>query len=309
MTSPSSFLSSPKYIFLYDKVMPILFMILLIAQSAFALEARWLGVAGVLIQDSDTTILIDPVLTKPSLSHWILNQPFSSNQEAVKDRLKKLGLKQVDGIFISHCHFDHASDVAYLSSHLKAPAYGGESLKKIVHQFDDKAPFVMVQDKSEVHIGKFKIKMFHRPHPAIIRPIDWHFLGGKIESFKGDFYDYREGEVWMFIIEHPEGITIFDQSSVFFHESMKYAGRVDNYFLGVSNPENKNTLVENNIKLISPKRVVAIHHDFFFLESETISQWILPTVNFSHLKSEIDRLSPQTTLIIPEKDQVIKLDP
>jgi L-ascorbate metabolism protein UlaG (beta-lactamase superfamily) len=285
----------------------LLFSLLL--QSAFALEAKWLGVAGILLTDQETTLLIDPVLTKPSLSHWLFNRPFSSNQAAAKEHLKKLGVQKVDGIFISHCHFDHASDAGFLSSHLKAPVHGGDSLKKIVHHHDPKAPFVMANDKSEFQIGKFKIKMFNRPHPAILRPMDWHFLGGKIENFSGNFYDYREGEVWIFIIEHPDGITIFDQSSVFFEESRKYAGRVDNYFLGISNPENKDTLVKNNVQLISPKRVIGIHHDFFFLESESLSRWLLPTVDLENLKSDIEKLSPQTTLIIPERDLSIKLGP
>jgi L-ascorbate metabolism protein UlaG (beta-lactamase superfamily) len=285
----------------------LLFSLLL--QSAFALEAKWLGVAGILLTDQETTLLIDPVLTKPNLSHWLFNRPFSSNQATAKERLKQLGVQKVDGIFISHCHFDHASDVGFLASHFKAPVHGGDSLKKIVHHHDPKAPFVMANDKSEFQIGKFKIKMFNRPHPAIIRPIDWHFLGGKIENFSGNFYDYREGEVWMFIIEHPEGITIFDQSSVFFEESQKYAGRVDNYFLGVSNPEDKDTLINNNVKRISPKRVIAIHHDFFFLESDYLSQWLLPTVDLEHLQQEIQKLTPAPTLIIPERDQLIRLDP
>ena len=289
--------------------MSTLLLFSLLLQSAFALEARWLGVAGILLTDRETTLLIDPVLTKPNLSHWLFNRPFISNQVAAKERLNKLGIRKVDGIFISHCHFDHASDAGFLASHFKAPVHGGDSFKKIVHHHDPKAPFVMAEDKSEFQIGKFKIKMFIRPHPAIIRPIDWHFLGGKIETFSGNFYDYREGEVWMFIIEHPEGLTIFDQSSVFFEESRKYAGRVDNYFLGVSNPEDKDTLVKNNVKLLAPKRVIGIHQDFFFLESDYLSQWLLPTVDLVHLQQEIQKLTPAPTLIIPERDQLIRLDP
>ena len=286
----------------------LILLLVLSTSNAFALEARWLGVAGVLLKDAETTLLIDPVLTKPDLSHWLFNRPFSSNQNSAKERLKALGIQSVQGIFISHCHFDHASDVGFLASHLRAPVHGGDSLKKIVHHFDPTSPFVSAQDKSEFQIGKFKIKMFRRPHPAIIRSIDWHFLGGVIENFTGNFYDYREGEVWMFIIEHPEGITIFDQSSVFFEESRQYAGRVDNYFLGISNPENKDTLVKNNVKLLSPKRVIGIHHDFFFLESDTMSRWLLPTVDLAHLEREVREHSPATKLIIPERDQLIKLD-
>ena len=287
----------------------LILLVLFSSLSAYALEARWLGVAGVLLKDEQTTLLIDPVFTRPSLSHWLLNAKFEANQEKVIKTLRDLDIKKVDGIFISHCHFDHASDAGFLASHFKAPVHGGDSLKKIVHHHEPKAPFVMAENKSEFQIGKFKIKMFIRPHPAIIRPIDWHFLGGKIEQFSGNFYDYREGEVWMFIIEHPEGLTIFDQSSVVFEESRKYAGRVDNYFLGVSNPEDKDTLIKNNVKLLAPKRVIGIHQDFFFLESDYLSQWLLPTVDLEHLQQEIQKLTPATTLIIPERDQLIRLDP
>ncbi len=287
----------------------ITILLLLNLKAAYALEAKWLGVAGVMLKDDQTTLLIDPVFTKPTISHWLFNAQFQANPEKAKAALLKNEISKVDGIFISHCHFDHASDVAFLSSHLKAPVYGGESLRKIVHHFDAKSPFNLMGDKSEVQIGQFKIKMFHRPHPAIIRSIDWHFLGGKISEFKGNFYDYREGEVWMFIIEHPEGITIFDQSSVFFEESRKYAGKVDNLFLGVANAENKQTHMENNIQILEPKRVISIHHEFFFLESERLSSWVLPTVDFNNIESGINRLNLKTRLIIPVKDEWIKLNP
>lgn len=289
--------------------MILTFFLPLLMHSAFALEARWLGVSGILLKDDETTIMIDPVITKPKLTHWLLNRPFSSNQDKVKEKLKAWGVSKVDGLFISHCHFDHASDVAFLSSHLKAPVHGGDSLKKIVNHTDPTSPFVPAKDGSEFQIGKFKVKMYRRSHPAIIRSIDWHFLGGVIENFSGKFYDYQEGEVWMFIIEHPDGISIFDQSSVFFEESRKYAGRVHNYFLGISNPKDKNTLVEENVKILSPKRVIGIHHDFFFLESESMEKWLLPTVDVAHLKAEIEKLNQNIELIIPENSNVIKLDP
>ena len=84
---------------------------------------------------------------------------------------------------------------------------------------------------------------------------------------------------------------------------------MDNYFLGVSNPEDKDTLIKNNVKLLAPKRVIGIHQDFFFLESDYLSQWLLPTVDLVHLQQEIQKLTPATTLIIPERDQLIRLDP
>jgi hypothetical protein len=41
----------------------------------------------------------------------------------------------------------------------------------------------------------------------------FQFLPGKISSFQGRFYDYREGETWSYRIEHPQARILIDQGS------------------------------------------------------------------------------------------------
>ena len=62
------------------------------------MRLRWLGTAGVELQSGDTTILIDPDLTR---------NPRATPQQP----LAPSDFMHVDAVFITHGHFDHTHDL------------------------------------------------------------------------------------------------------------------------------------------------------------------------------------------------------
>ena len=280
---------------------------LLSLNSYAALEGRWTGVAGVLVTDGETTILVDPVVTKPTLKHRMFNSVLEIDQEKVKEAIKIWNSPSVAAIFASHQHFDHASDIGAFAEQTNATVYGGESLHRIVKFQAPNVPFKFVKHEESLNIGKFKVTVFNRKHAAIIPALDYYFLPGKVpEDFKGNFYDFEEGEVMSFLLEHPEGNIIVDSGSRLYEPLAAYSGKILAYFMGISNNKSLDDVVAKQFGMIKPKYAIPIHFDFFFLKSETMEKWNIPGVKMDELSQIAKDKFPEMKFVIPELHQVIK---
>jgi L-ascorbate metabolism protein UlaG (beta-lactamase superfamily) len=82
------------------------------------LRLRWLGTAGFEISDDETTILLDPFVSRPGYIDVLLFQKLPIDTEAVDkyvlDPLGPNGLSKVKAVLVSHTHHDHAQDAPYI---------------------------------------------------------------------------------------------------------------------------------------------------------------------------------------------------
>ena len=285
-----------------------LWLILLWPTSAHALEGRWLGVAGILLSDGQTTLLFDPVITKPTFKHWFLNEPLEPNEEEVRARLKQWGVGQAQGLFISHTHFDHASDAGIVARLTGAIPHGGPSLKRVIHHQAPGVPFITIKHKDYVQVGKFTIHFIERRHAPIIQWANWDFLPGEIAgNFSGKFWDYRVGETWSFYVQHPAGNTLVDQGSRYVEDYRPWAGKVQTYFMGVANKKSIHSVMEENIGIMKPRLVIPVHFDFFFWQSETMEQWVMPGMELPELEAAMKTQHPGVKFLVPKAGVRIEL--
>ncbi len=112
------------------------------------LKIRWLGTAGFEISDDETTILIDPFVTRPTLEQSFLLQDLPVDTEAV-DRYvlepieRSGGLKKIKAILISHTHDDHVLDAPYVLSRFPKAAdrpliVGDRNLVDVLRKYREK---------------------------------------------------------------------------------------------------------------------------------------------------------------------------
>jgi L-ascorbate metabolism protein UlaG (beta-lactamase superfamily) len=268
---------------------------------AEGLEARWLGIGGVSITDGKDTLFFDPVATKPNLKHWFFGSAFKSNPDQAQKILRETQTKNLRAIFISHTHFDHAVDAPEIARATGATMYGGPSLEVVAKAYNPEAPrFKFIGNRDVVRVGDFKITAINREHAPVLRFLGWHFLPGPVRmEFDFGFYQYREGEVWCYFVEHPLGNILLDQGSQFFEENKGYSGKVKAYFLGVANKVSMQDLVENNIGKILPKKVIPIHFDFFFLQSETLEKLRMPQNQLEEIQEKVKAGFPDAKFEIP----------
>ena len=87
------------------------------AQSG--LRLRWLGAAGFEISDDQTSILVDPFVSRPTALQGLF--PLDIDTEAVDKyvidpMMRKGSFKNLKAILVSHTHIDHVQDVPYILS-------------------------------------------------------------------------------------------------------------------------------------------------------------------------------------------------
>ena len=70
----------------------------------------YLGTNGYLLEAPGSTILIDPYFSRIGLLPVALNSPIKSNIPRIRWGLARLP-RQIDGILVTHGHFDHLLDV------------------------------------------------------------------------------------------------------------------------------------------------------------------------------------------------------
>jgi len=77
------------------------------------LRIRWLGTFGYEISDAQTTILIDPFISRPKLTELL--KPIVIDTSAVQRYLlSTIDLDKLAAILVTHSHYDHLEDVPFI---------------------------------------------------------------------------------------------------------------------------------------------------------------------------------------------------
>src|SRR5690606_24858140 len=105
-----------------------------------------------------------------------------------------------------------------------------------------------------IQIGKFKITPFLRTHPSI-QLLNYNFLPGQVTSdFNFYFYDYKVGDNWFYLVEHPAGNILIDQGSESFLQKIQsHVQKVDVLIQGIANRKNDEMILEGHLKTFKPR--------------------------------------------------------
>jgi len=80
------------------------------ARTHSGVRITYLGTNGYLLEASGTTLLIDPYFSRARLGTAVFNTPIRSSPVWVAWGLQQLPKKKIDGILVTHGHFDHLLD-------------------------------------------------------------------------------------------------------------------------------------------------------------------------------------------------------
>ncbi len=247
---------------------------------SYSLEMQWAGTTTVLFKSGTSSILIDPVLTRPSASNLWGALSHETDKKLVDEFIKKNGMKDhTIGLFTTHTHFDHAFDLGYFSTQLpKAKVFGSKSALNLVKAYQPEFKnFIESKDQSVHQAGPFKVTILHANHPEILGL--FHFAPGKIEKpiRKGSILDFKMGGNFHYLIE-VEGKKIYffssPQTPIF-----KGAKDVDVLFLGLGSSKSMEDMRDRIIGKTNPKLIIPVHWDNFFTERSLKEPKRLPMFN------------------------------
>ena len=254
------------------------------------IHIRWLGTAGFEIRCDDHVVLLDPYITRASLSRCAFGS-ISSDLPAITEYVPR-----ADAIIVGHTHFDHALDVPAIARQTGAKVFGSRSAIRLCRAAQiPESQLQMVEREAgeeaiEAEVGPFTLRFAPSAHSR--------FLLGRV-PFPGDISDcdevpiktgdYRCGAVFRVEMK-VAGRTIVHLGSAELTPGGIIPQNVDILLLCVAGWRASGDLPERVMRSLSPQRIVLSHWDNFFLPMARPAQ-MLPAMGMPQLVDRLARLS------------------
>ena len=236
------------------------------APAAGALRVTFLGVATLLFEDGDTSILVDGFFSRPGPLR-VLAARISPDRAAIERNLERAGIKKLAAVFTVHSHYDHAMDSPIVAERTGALLVGSESTANIARGAGLAEDSIrVVKDGDHLTFGRFAVtvlKTNHFPHGMAMGEITAPLVPPVRAT------DYLEGGSYSLLIEHDER-TLLVQGSAGFLEGKLRDKRAEVVFLGVLGLGSRDDAYREGywrevVEAVGAKRVIPIHWDDFTL--------------------------------------------
>ena len=269
------------------------------ALASNQLKIQYLGCSNLLIKYKNEVILMDPFFSnnpglKASFGKIKFNPIYFQKGSNFINRFGN-SFKDISTIFISHSHYDHLLDLAYLldkdSLNKNVKIYADESAKTVIRSFIKKTSFsnadsFVYKNKSIpkwIYINKemrmLIIPSSHAPHLGKL-----HFMTGYTDtSYFTKFTNstqkikasqFKEGPTFAFILEILQNDTIafrvlikgagceVDNGKI--NEEILKEHEIDLAVMQIASANYTNCYPQNLLSQIKPKQVLITHWEDFF---------------------------------------------
>jgi L-ascorbate metabolism protein UlaG (beta-lactamase superfamily) len=232
-------------------------------------RATFFGVSTILFDDGDTQLMIDGFFSRPSMVK-VLTSQVSTDTLLVNQIISQYRVHKLKAIFVTHSHYEHAMDAAYMARKTNSILHGSPSTIQIGlgGGLTDDHMAVFDLDK-EYQYGDFTVKVIQSKHsPAAAYNDDLGKIINKPLQQPVRASDYVEGGSFDFLIQH-EGRTVFVKPSANYILNKLTNIRADVLFLGVGGLSNQdsafiNAYYHQTVGMMKPSLVIPLHWDNFF---------------------------------------------
>lgn len=249
--------------------------------------ASWMGTAGVLVDDGQTAILIDPFVTRPSMGKVAFARPIAVDDARVQQWMDMPGIERTAAVLVGHSHYDHVMDAPAFALRTHATVVGSSSTAYVATQSGLPAAQVhTVQPGEALTFGAFTVRMVLSRHgPALLGRVPYD--GNVTTCFEtpARARDYRMGGAYGIVIEHPAG-TIVHHGSAAWVDGMYDDVDADVVLLGITGRKDTAEYLASVVDATSARRVVPIHWDNFFRGFDRP----LAALGSAHLNEFIDHM-------------------
>jgi L-ascorbate metabolism protein UlaG (beta-lactamase superfamily) len=256
------------------------------------LDLEWLGVAGYRLTYEDTSIFVDPYVSRTPLRTLLLRRPALPDHAAIDRYINPRG--NVAGILIGHTHWDHAVDAPAIAKRFNAPTYGSESLAHLMRLH--RLPSTVVEPHRRYELGPFTVSFTPSRHSKLLFgrkvPFDGPLTCEDVHALSPSAY--KCGSVYGIRIE-VAGITIYHQGSADLDDAQLGNDPVDVFLAGVAGRQVTPRYWERILPKLDPRVVVPTHYDDFFAPLGRDLK-LVRKVNLENVPDEIKRVSRDATV-------------
>lgn len=188
-----------------------------------------MGVSTLLIDDGETSLMVDGFFSRPS--KWmLLSSRIGPDRGRIGSALSRINVRNVAAVLVAHSHHDHALDAASVAATTKALLIGSTSVSNIARGEGLPPAQIQVTDSGNQHVfGKFVVRTVLSPHSP------HGFFRGKILAPlrpPARVSAYRGGSNFSYLFSHPTCTVLVHPSANFVHGMFRGVS-ADVVFLGV----------------------------------------------------------------------------
>lgn len=264
----------------------------------------WLGTAGFIIESRETTLLIDPFVTRPGLTR-IAGKMIPDDQAIARHVPQR-----VDAVLCGHSHYDHVADAPRIAKHTGAKLVGSASTCSW-GRAEGLAESQLVQipgSGAEVRFGDIEVRFVPSRHGRVAFgrvPL----MGEVLTTPRGPgrLWHYRMGGAFGLLVKAP-GLTVYHNGSADLIDAELDGERADVLLACLAGRKGTESYVARLVSALAPQLVVPTHHDAFFAPLER-GLHLLPGIDVEGFVSEVHLRSPGATVITPDYEEPICVPP
>jgi len=169
------------------------------------MNLTFLGTNTLLLEKATSRLMIDPHFSRPGLLQLLdKNKP---DRARISSALKAFGISELNGVLLTHTHYDHAMDAAEVINQVGGILYGSDSAANLAKGAGfSKEKFLVVDPKDNAWIGAFNVTWFESQHISFPPPLIWFMpINGRIDEPimpPLHFWQYKRGEVYAILIDN-----------------------------------------------------------------------------------------------------------
>ena len=229
------------------------------------LELEWLGVSGYRMTYEGVSLFVDPYLSRAPLRSLMLRRRALPDPALLDRYAGAAGSADVASVLVGHTHFDHAVDAPAIAQRFHAPAYGSESLVRLMRLHGLGGLAVEVEPYRRYELGPFVVSFTPSVHSKLILgrrvPFDGELSCDHLHGLTPGAY--RCGQVWGIRIE-VGGTSFYHQGSANLVDEALRREPVDVFLAGVAGRSVTPRYWERVLPRLDPRVVVPTHYDDFF---------------------------------------------
>ncbi|MBX2817523.1 MAG: MBL fold metallo-hydrolase [Saprospiraceae bacterium] len=278
------------------------------AQSIDSLSMTYLGTAGWIVEDQETTILIDPYISRlklgrgPSISPNDVRRIYSRTDYFESDTaLINSIISKADYILVHHSHFDHLSDVPYIAKKTGAKVIGSETTCRILAAYGiPEEKLFRIKGGEDYQFEHFSVRVVPSLHSALNQKLyfDARVLPDTLRA-PLKISEFIEGGSFMYFLRLSSH-KILTMGSMNFIEREIAGLKPDILCAGVNFSRNEIfKYTERLMKLTHyPKWVVPVHWDNFripygYSQDRALELKVGPFIE------EVKYASPTSKVVVP----------
>jgi L-ascorbate metabolism protein UlaG (beta-lactamase superfamily) len=258
-----------------------------------ALTLSWFGVTAVLIRHGNDALIIDPFFSRPP-GYWplIRKARIAPDEAAIAQWLQGAGIERLQGVLVSHSHYDHAMDAGVVARETGAMLAGSASTLHIGR--GAALPEARLHDASDgtaLQMGPFTVRFIESRHAGATGGAPTGDIDTPLTP-PARYLDYRQGGTYSILVQHPRGTVLHHGSAGFAPGALRDV-RANTVLLGAALVDDAETYLREVVDPLGAREVVLTHWDDFTRPLDAPLRPMPVVVNLTPL---LDALARRQTL-------------